>query len=185
MRSAFARLLPGSWSVYYAQTVIVLINVRSPGYRAETAYQEVSGYLARKQLQGCVSDPFDNRYSIREHYACTQFALETARRLNISAPLFYYEDFKLLRTLELLSTEKILFLCSAPVWKIYKEDHLNHTNHLETLFAYLHNGRACKAPPTPCSSIATPWPTGSKSLVKNITSTSGMNIGTCTITSPA
>ena len=142
MRSVIARIIPGSWSVYYEQAVIVLINLKSPGIHADSVWDEISDYLLQNHLRGCLSDSFDNLNFIRGHYKCTQFVLEVAKNFHLSAHLFYYEDFKLLRTIEGIPAEEVPFLCSTPVWEIYKEDHLHHTDYLNTLFVYLQHGRS-------------------------------------------
>lgn len=138
LQSALVQLLPLSWSVFYAQSVVILINAQLPFYRDSQALSPLRKFLRQEKLRGCVSDRFDDLYHIKEHYVRTLRTLELSKELGEPDALFYYEDYKLLQLLRTLPIDEIPFLCSAPVWSIYQRDYLDKTDDLKTLFLYLH-----------------------------------------------
>ncbi len=142
LRAALAQLLPSSWSVFYAQSAVLLINTRLPFYCKPHALSPLRKYLRQENLRGCVSDFFDDLYHTREHYTLTLRTLELSKELGDLETLLYYEDYKLLQILRTLSTDEIPLLCSAPVWSIFQRDYLDKTDDLKTLFTYLHCGKS-------------------------------------------
>lgn len=142
LRAALDQLLPASWSVFYAQSVVVLINEQLPFYCAPRALVPLREYLEQEKLRGCISDRFDDLYHTKEHYTRTLRTLELSRELGDPEPLLYYEDYKLLQILRTLSADEIPLLCSAPVWSIFQRDYLDKTDNLKTLFTYLHCGKS-------------------------------------------
>lgn len=144
MRDALKQLLPASWSVYHTHNIVILLNAQASHYGLEDPFCAFREYLEVNQLRCCISDAFEDLYHLKDHYALTSYALQAAKTRGDKRVFLEYEGYKLQRIVDLIPTDEVPFLCSTPVWEIYKADYLNKTNYLQTLFWYLHYGRSLR-----------------------------------------
>ncbi len=140
----FKKIFPSSWTAIYEHTIIILLNGDSKECHSADSFHQLSEYLSSIDMNGCISNEFDNLFQLKTIYQNNLDILRLAHELNNNDPFIETENFKLLKIVSLIDRKDLHFICSSAVLDIYYSDVSNGTNNLDTLFAYLHFGKSLK-----------------------------------------
>ena len=129
-------------SVFHRHHIVVLLDLKHQEFQNYTPRSSFLSFLEKKQLRCCVSDPFDDLYYLKKYYTLCSSVLELSGIYHDQRYLITYDSYKLQRSVSLIAPQELPYLCRSVIAEIYKNDQLENTENLQTLFCYLHTGKS-------------------------------------------
>lgn len=143
LKEAIKEVLPYSWSVFYENYIIVLMDVKNKFYQSENPYKNFISLLEKNNLCAGFSDHFSDLYTLNLYYNQAIKTLNFAAAFNRKDTLIYYKDYKFYHLISLSSDkDKLIQFCNENVLRIKKYDEEHNTDFLNTLFYYIDEDRS-------------------------------------------
>lgn len=143
LKKAIKEVLPYSWSLFYENYIIVLIDVNNKFYHNDNSYKNFTSLLEKHHLCAGLSDHFSDLYILNLYYNQAVKTLNFAAIFNKKDTLIYYKDYKFYHLISLNSDkEKLIQFCNENVLRIKKYDNKFNTEFLKTLFYYINSDKS-------------------------------------------
>lgn len=138
LKKTIKETLPYSWSVFYENYIIVLIDVENKFYQDDNPFVDFTSLLERNRLRAGLSDHFSDLYILNLYYNQAIKSLNFAAILNKKDTLVYYKDYKFYHLISSSSNkDKLTQFCNQNVLKVKEYDNKHNTDFLKTLFYYI------------------------------------------------
>jgi len=144
LRDYIDHQLKFSKSIFYNNKIVVFLSLKDD--QIDISIANLGKSLKDNDLQGGISDRFENITDIRKAYLQAKKALELGRCLFNSHSLYKYSDYRIYHILQFVSEKHKLTDLFHPAPLLLKEyDAQNETDFYQTLYTYLSTDKNIKA----------------------------------------
>lgn len=138
LQHSLETLIENSKSIVYNDYIVIIASHAKKKNFMESGLDQLKEYMQKANLQGGVSECFQNLKDLREYYDQSLCALKAGTHLHQGETLYFYHKYDLFRIADSCAAkDNIMHYCHPSIFTLIEYDQKYQTDYTRSLYVYL------------------------------------------------